>query len=70
MMPIPTRGETYSRLLEHLRKAQEESAMMGHLLSAEGAKEDKVLGNAWITISELLKQMQHNVTQLATRGLQ
>lgn len=70
-MPVPTRGETYARLLEYLRKAQEEAAMMGHLVTHESnSKEDKVLGNAWITVSELLKKTQYQVTQMATRGLQ
>jgi sulfur carrier protein ThiS len=69
-MAVPTRGETYAKLLEHLRLAQEDAAMMGHLLSAEGSKEDRVLGNAWLTVSELIRKMGLEVTQLATRGLQ
>lgn len=69
-MAVPTRGDTFARLIENLRKAQEESAMMGHLCSAEGSLKSKVLGEAWITVSEQLKKMQHVITQMATKGLQ
>lgn len=66
-MSVPTEGECYSRLIEHIRKAQEESAMLGHLANANdhGPK-----GRAWLSVSELFKQVEHNVTQIAMGRLQ
>ena len=64
-MSIPTVSEEFAKLIEHLRLAQEEAAMIGHLTTAQGSLQDKVLGNAWITVSELLKKMQHQVTNMA-----
>lgn len=65
-MAIPTKGEEYAKLIEHLRLAQENAAMLQHLYRDES----KNMAMGWFTISELLKRVQHQVTQLATRGLQ
>ncbi|HWU39275.1 MAG TPA: hypothetical protein VN203_16645 [Candidatus Acidoferrum sp.] len=64
-MSIPTKGEKFAELLEHLRKAEEASAMLGHL----HADEDPLMLKGWLAISELLKLTIHNVTKLAARGL-
>ena len=66
-MGIPTQGETYARLMEYLRKAQEESAMMAHLNKANDAHRHAL---AWLAISEKFKQMQHQLTILAQGRLQ
>jgi hypothetical protein len=66
-MSVPTKGETFSQLIDHLRLAQEASAMLGHLSIAN--QEQKV-GEAWLQVSELLKRTQKGVIDLATRGLQ
>lgn len=65
-MSIPTPGEEFAKLIENLRRAQEAAAMLAHLRRDES----KIVANGWLTISEGLKQMQHHVTTLATRGLQ
>lgn len=66
---LPTRGLTYSKLLEHLREAQECAAMMGHLTKAEGTHSDDAIGDGWLTVSENLRRMQHIITMLATSRL-
>ena len=63
-MSLPTKGEKFVELTEHLRLAQEASAMLGHL----HADEDLVLSKGWLAISEMLKLTIFNVTKLATRG--
>jgi hypothetical protein len=64
---IPTEGETYAKIMEYLRKLQEETAMMAHLLKAN----DKTrLALAWLAMSEKFKQMQHQFTILAQGRLQ
>ena len=60
-MSVPTSGETYARLMEHIRKAQEESAMMAHL----SRDNDAVRAKAWLDISELFRRMQHRLRELA-----
>ena len=62
-MSIPTTGETYSKLMEYLRKSEEEAAMMSHLVRAQG---DTELANSWLKVSENFKKMQHSLTLLAT----
>jgi len=68
-MSVPTRGETFSKLIEYIRLAQEQAAMMAHLENAENDYYPKEAFQ-WLTVSELLKKMQHQVTNLATRGRQ
>lgn len=69
-MSIPTVGEEYAKLIEHLRLAQEDAARMAHLRNAEGDAKGMLMGRAWLAVSENLKRMQHVVTQLAMGRLQ
>lgn len=69
-MSIPTHGETYSKLIEHLRLAQEDAAMLAHLRNAEGDDKGRLLAKGWLVVSEGLKQMQYKVTLLAQGRLQ
>jgi len=62
-MSLPTKGETYSQIMEHLRKAQEGTAMMAHLT----ADDSPVNSRGWLMISELFKRTQEQVIQLATK---
>jgi hypothetical protein len=62
-MSVPTTGETYSKIMEYLRKLQEETAMMAHLTAAQ---DDKELAIRWLAVSENFKKMQHSFTMLAT----
>jgi len=66
-MNVPTQGETYAKILEHLIKLQEDCAMMSHLAAAN---DDRSLANQWLIVSENFRKMQHQLTQLATRGMQ
>lgn len=66
-MSVPTRGEAYSQLIEWLRRAQEQSATLAHLYrDDEGTGRTMAMG--WLAVSEALKEMQRNVTLLATKG--
>ena len=65
-MGLPTRGELFSQLTEHLRKAQECTAMLAHITRDN----DKVQAQGWLGVSELIKKFIHNITQFAVRGLQ
>jgi hypothetical protein len=66
-MTPPTQGETFAKLVEHLRLAQEDAAMLGHLAQAQG---DKVAGLGWLAYSEGLKLTIEKVTKLAMGRLQ
>lgn len=69
-MTIPTHGETYAKLIEHLRLAQEDAAMLAHLRRAEGDDKGRKLALGWLTVSEALKLMQSKVIELAKGRLQ
>ena len=66
-MSIPTHGEEFAKLIEYLRKSQECCAMLSHLAQAN---DSRTIGLGWLTVSEGLKRMQHNVTLLAQGKLQ
>lgn len=65
-MSVPTPGETFAKLVEHLRLAQEDAAMLAHLRRDDS----RPLAMGWLAVEKGLKEMVHHVTQLATRGLQ
>lgn len=69
-MSVPTRGEEYAKLIEHLTKAQESSAMLAHLHNTEGNDMDKLLAKGWLGIAEMMRMMQFKVIQLAKSKLQ
>jgi len=66
-MAVPTTGETFSKLIESIRMAQEQSAMMAHLTNAQDSRE---LAKAWLTVSEKLRHMQDSLIRLAQGKLQ
>lgn len=70
MTSIPTVAEEYSKLAEHLRKAEEASYMLAHLVRAQGGTKDSAVADGWFATGELLKRMLHQVTQLAQGRLQ
>lgn len=67
MISVPTQGEEFAKFIEHVRKAQEAAAMLGHLAQAN---DDKFLGKGWLAISEMMKLTVINATKLATRKMQ
>lgn len=69
-MSVPTRGETFAKLIEHMRKAQEDAAMMAHLHNTEGNDMDKALARGWLGITELIDRMIYQITELAKNKMQ
>lgn len=62
-MAIPTSGEVFAQLIEHIVKAQEASAMLAHL----EADNNKLQSQGWLAVSEMFKMTRENVTKLAMR---
>lgn len=60
-MSLPTVSEEYAKLMEHLRKAQEASSMIAHLVRDD----NRLLAQGWLGIGEMFKMVQHKVTQMA-----
>jgi hypothetical protein len=65
-MSVPTRGESFAKLTEYLRKAQEQAAMLAHL----ERDHNPGVAKQWLLVAENFKMTIHVVTMLATRGLQ
>jgi hypothetical protein len=63
-------AEKPSLLIEHLRSAQSQAAIMAHLHNTEGSDKDKLLAKGWLAVSEGLKLMQHKVIEMAQGHLQ
>jgi len=66
---VPTRGEAFSKLLYHVREAQDQAAVLAHLHNTEGVK-DKALAKGWLKVSEMLKRFVDVVIEIAQRGTQ
>ena len=59
-------SDTYAKLSEHLRLAQEDAAMLSHIT---GLSNRPAVSNGWLLISEQLKRFNHVVTNLAAGKL-
>ena len=66
-MSLPTEGDEYTKLMEHLRKGQEACAMLSHLT---GLNDRPTVSKGWLMVSEMLKKMQHTVTDIAVGKFQ
>lgn len=66
-MTVPTAGETYTKLMEHLREVQEGAAIMAHLANANDHRD---IAQMWLKVSENFRNIQHSITMLAKKGLQ
>jgi len=71
-LPIETRagifseGETFARLIEHLKLAAEDAYLIGHY---KKANDEELLGQGWLGIGQMLERTCIGVTDLATKGL-
>lgn len=64
-MSVPTQSEEFSKLLHHLAECQSTAAMLAHLTRAQGSRKDSAVADGWISVSELLKRLQYQVTLIA-----
>lgn len=63
-MSVPSRGEVFHRLIDHIKQLIDCCALMAHLHNTEGSDKDKKLAVGWLMMSELFKKLQHQVTLL------
>jgi len=61
-----TAGETYLKMLDHLRELQECAAVQAHLARAN---DEGLLADRWLAASETFRMWQNVVTHLATKGV-
>ena len=59
-----TSGECFSKLIHHIREAQEQVAALAGLANAN---DDRMLARGWLSVVEQFKRMENLVTQLATK---
>ena len=65
-MSVPTHGEQFAKLLEHLRSAQDGSAMLAHLTRAQSSsKKDMAVADGWIAVQELLSSQESESMSVA-----
>lgn len=70
-MGIPTQGESYAKITEYLRLAQEEAYTLSHLTrSMSSSSKDRALADGWFAVGELLKRVNFQVTEIAQGKLQ
>jgi hypothetical protein len=71
-LPIETRagifseGETFARLIEHLKLAAEDAYLIGHY---KKANDDELRGQGYLAVGQMLERVCVSVTDLATKGL-
>lgn len=67
---VVTRGEVFTKLLDHIRECQDLAATMAHLHNTENNDMDKLLARGWLGMSEMFKLTAHQVIELAKNKLQ
>jgi len=66
-----TRAETYSKLMDHLREAEECCYVISHLHNTEDSPIDNLLATGWRGIGQLLEKVRAQIVALAAKkGLQ
>lgn len=65
-----TRGETFAKLTELLREAEDCANVLAHLHNTEGNDADKLFARGWLQIGQLLARMRVQITNLAMGKLQ
>lgn len=78
-MAVPTRNEAFAKLIDALRVAQEQAAIIAHLhnanvseglIGSESSSKERMMAKAWLVISETMKVTQHSVIKLAQGRMQ
>lgn len=65
-----TRGETFAKLLDHLREAEECCYVISHLHNTEDANNDRLLATGWRGVGQMLELVRSRVTKMAAGKLQ
>ena len=66
-MSVPTAGETFAKLIHHIREAQDCAAIMSHL---EGLNNQPTRSRLWLAVEDGFKRTAKAVTLLAQGKLQ
>lgn len=66
MNAVLTEADLYSRLLERLRLIEEGCYILGHFYKAQ---DDFEKGQGFLSVGEMFKMTQTNVTNLATKSI-
>lgn len=70
-MNVPTQGEEFSKFIHHITEAQSVAYTLSHLARAmSNSGKDRALADGWFSVGELLKRLNHQVTELAKGKLQ
>lgn len=67
---LASHGETYAKLIENIRIAQESAYLLAHLTRAQGGSRDNAVADGWVAVGEMMKRLNYQVTELAKARLQ
>jgi len=65
-----SQSDTFFKFIHLIREAQDQAALMGHLLKSHGNSKDDLLGQGWLAVSEMLGNTVTATTKLAQGKLQ
>jgi len=64
-----TRGETYAKLCDMLRDAEECCYILGHLHNTEDGSKDALIATGWRGVGQLLEKVRAQIGHLAAGRL-
>lgn len=69
-MTVPTRGETFTKIIHHLDELSAQCANMSHLHNTEDSAKDLALARSWLMVVEMLRRFRASVIDLAQGRMQ
>lgn len=64
----PTEGEAYTKLIHHLREAQDQALVISHIKRANDSHDINASG--WRGVAELIDRLCAQITKMAMKKLQ
>ncbi len=61
-MAVPSKGEVFSKMLDHLRDAQSCASTLAHLYRADSGGIAMQLSRGWLLIEDLINKLCHKIT--------
>ena len=67
---VPTRGDAYTKLMHHLKEAEDQAYVLSHLHNTEDAELDKLMAKGWLGVGQLLDSIHTRIVALAANKFQ
>jgi hypothetical protein len=65
-----TKAEAHAKFLHHIKEAEDQAYVIGHLLRTESTRKDEVLATGWRAIGQMMNMIHDKAIKLGQGKLQ